>query len=134
MLRWDALDGTLIGLCDVDVHAGTATITLASGLDRAERNAVLAHELVHLERGGGVDYAGSPPSWQAVVAREERIVDREVARRLVPPRELHRLARARRSTGDPVTIDDVIEEFDVPEWVARDAVDLSRRRATPPRA
>src|SRR3954453_10260337 len=52
-------------------------------LDPDERNAVLAHELVHDERGGGIDAAYMPPGWDAVVAREEDLVEREVARRLV---------------------------------------------------
>src|SRR4051812_40782830 len=132
-LRWAAFDGGLIGLCDVDADDGP-TITLAADLTRTERNAVLAHELVHLERGGSVDYAGSPPTWRAVVAREERIVDLEVAIRLVPACELRRFVRTRTGAGEAVTIDDVMEEFDVPHWVASDALDqLSRRRAAPPR-
>jgi hypothetical protein len=137
VLRQAALGGTLIGFCDAGEGRGPPTITLARTLDRVERNAVLAHELVHLERGGGIDFAGAPRSWRAVVEREEHIVDREVARRLVPLQELRRFANARAEAGEAVTVDDVMEEWDVPHWVARDAVEaflVSRRRATPPRA
>ena len=125
VLRRVALDGTLLGLCEIDDHGGT-TVTLDVTLAGAERDAVLAHELVHAERGGGIDYVDAPPGWGAVVAREERIVDLEVARRLVPAEELARFARARASTGDAVTVDDVMDEWDVPEWVAWDALSLRR--------
>ncbi len=47
----------------------------------------MAHELVHDERGGGVTAAGMPREWGPVVAREERRVDAEVARRLLPVAE-----------------------------------------------
>lgn len=129
VLQRAALGGTLLGLCDPGGGDAGPTITLERELTSEEGRAVLAHELVHLERGGGVDYAGSPPSWQAIVEREERIVDLEVARRLVPAPELQRFARARVEAGEVVTIDDVMEEWGVPHWVARDALDLSRRRA-----
>jgi hypothetical protein len=134
VLRHAPLAGTLIGLCDVGADGrGPATITLACDLTRRERTAVLAHELVHLERGGGIDYEGAPAAWNSVVAREERIVDREVACRLVPEAELRRFARARAGVDEPITIDDVMEEWDVPEWVARDAC-VNQPRAGPPRA
>jgi hypothetical protein len=119
-LRFAHLEEPLIGLCDVDA-AGGPLITLADDLTRSERNAVLAHELIHLERGGGIGFVGAPPSWRAVVEREELIIDREVARRLVPTAELRRFARARAAIDEPITVDDVMEEWDVPEWVARDA-------------
>jgi hypothetical protein len=124
-LRFTRLVDPLIGLCDVDADGGP-TITLANNLTRAERNAVLAHELVHLERGGGIDHDGAPPSWRDVVAREEAIVDREVARRLVPTGELRRFLHQRAALGEAVTVDDVMREFDVPDWVALDALALAR--------
>lgn len=111
-LRWARLDG-LLGHLDGD------TITLHEDLDRVERNAVLCHELIHEERGGGIDHPGMPAGWSAVVAREELLVDREVAARLIPEDELVEFVRSRGSVG-PVTVAEVAEEFDVPEWVARD--------------
>jgi hypothetical protein len=96
--------------------ADAEVILIDRTLGRAERNAVLAHELVHQERGGGAGYAGQPATWDAVVAREERNVDIEVARRLVPPDEL---AAWVGSHSEPVTAEMVAEHFDVPLWVVR---------------
>lgn len=106
-LRWATLDG-LLGY--LEHH----TIVL----DRRERNAVLAHELVHEERGGGIDHPGMPAGWQAIVAREELIVDREAARRLIPTDELAAFIAARVSIG-PVTVEELADEFDVPTWLVR---------------
>ncbi len=132
VLEWAGFEGTLLGLCDIDERGG-CTITLSSALDRRERNAVLAHELVHAERGGGIDYVGAPPAWAAVVAREEQCVDRVTACRLVPTAELREFARARTSTGDAVTAVDVMEEWDVPDWVAWDAYDAAHSPGGPRR-
>lgn len=62
-------------------------IVVDRSLPRIERNAVLAHELIHDERGH-VD----PVLGELEVRREERRVDREVARRLVPFDELRAFA------------------------------------------
>ena len=100
-------------------HAdGSVVVELDDRLDRIERNAVLAHELVHEERGGSIDFVGSAPSWAAVVAREELWVDREVARRLVPADELASFIARRGSIDEATTVADVAAEFDVPKWVA----------------
>lgn len=107
------------GGCLVRRPNGQAWILLDAGLSPAERRAVLAHELVHLERGSA-RYDGAPPTWDDVVAREELLVDRIVAERLVPADELRTFAAARAELG-PVTVEDVAEHFDVPVWVAREA-------------
>lgn len=104
------------------------TIRLDPRLDRRQRRAALAHELVHLERGGGVTCAGMPATWVPLRQREEQRVNREVARRLVPPAELDALVESRRSVG-PVTSEVVADEFDVPEWVAGIALDMSHGRS-----
>jgi hypothetical protein len=101
-------------------------IVLAQSLERTERTATLAHELVHDERGGGAGYRGQPDSWAAVVARDERQVDDEVARRLVPSLELGRLWRRTRSVGDTLEPWDVAAAFDVPVAVAARALELHR--------
>lgn len=101
-----------------------AAIVLDDRLDRQERRAVLAHELIHDERGGSIERPGMPRTWDDVVRREELIIDREVARRLVPPDELSRFARAREELGESIGAAEVAEEFDVPEWVAMDALKL----------
>lgn len=103
-----------------------AAIVVDVDLDQQARNAVLAHELVHDERGGGIDAPYMPASWADVVVREERFVEREVARRLVPPAELDAFVERRRQLEEPVMVGDVVEEFDVPAWVAAEAV--HRRR------
>ncbi|HJR24458.1 MAG TPA: hypothetical protein VJ804_03230, partial [Acidimicrobiales bacterium] len=85
----------------------------------------LAHELVHVERG-----VGYPAATPATMEREEAIVRREVAVRLVPLAALGDLV-ARRSDVEPVTAALVAEEFDVPEDVAREALlALCQRAAT----
>lgn len=72
-LRWAHLP---IGRL-AETNFDTKTITLAHGLDQAERRSTIAHELEHIERG----YA--PCS-----AREECAVDRDAARKLIGVRAL----------------------------------------------
>lgn len=107
-----------------------AAIMIDRSLPPRERHAVLAHELVHLERGVSA-HAGGPEAWQAVRAREERIVDRIVAERLVPLDELEDLV-ARRSTVGPVTVEDVADEFDVSADVAANAINILKAHKTTP--
>jgi hypothetical protein len=99
---------------------GRDHITIDSRAGRRERSALLAHELVHVERG-----VGYPWATEATMEREEAIVRRETARRLVPTDELAALV-ARRSEVEPVTASLVAEEFDVPERVAQEALRLLR--------
>ena len=111
-------------------------IVLARALGRVERNATLAHELVHDERGGGAAFRGQPRTWDAVVARDEHQVDDEVARRLVPAADLARLWRRARTVDGCLSPADVSAAFDVPDTVAARALVLQRprrRRARTPR-
>jgi hypothetical protein len=85
---------------------------------------ILAHELVHDERGGGADLPGMPSSWGDVVTRDEKTVDDEVARRLVPVDQLARFVAARCSLGEGGTAQDVADEFDVPVELAARALRL----------
>lgn len=94
---------------------GTEWVYLDHRLGRVERNAVLGHELIHLERG--VPHVGCP---QALRDKEEATVRQITAERLVPPGELAAFVRARTPVG-PVTVSDVCEEFDVPRDVAEEA-------------
>lgn len=94
-------------------------IVLDDRLGQVERNAVLAHELVHHERGGGAFRPGQPDLWAAVVARDEAAVDAEVARRLVPPDELAAYVARRVDLGECVMAWEIADEFTVPERVAR---------------
>jgi hypothetical protein len=95
---------------------GQDHITIDARADRRLRRALLAHELVHVERG-----VGYPLATERTMQREEAIVRRETARRLVPPQELSELV-ARRGEVEPITAALVAEEFDVPEPVAADAL------------
>lgn len=91
-------------------------ITIEATATRRERAALLAHELVHLERG-----IGFPLATERTMQREEAIVRRETARRLVPPNELRTLI-ARRAEVEPITAALVAEEFDVADGVAAEAL------------
>ncbi len=103
-------------------RGGRAALIIDPRLSRRDRNAALAHELVHDERGGGADHAGMPPSWAPVVARDEAAVDQEVARRLVPLDELVKFCEVAVLLDLGVTAFDVAEHFDVPEPVAARAL------------
>ena len=95
---------------------GTADIYLDVRLSRRERRCVLAHELVHDERG--IAYTQNTP--RALVQVEERAVDREVVRRLVPPDELLDLLRA----SQPIALEvwEISEHFDTDRRTARAAL------------
>lgn len=99
-------------------------VLLDPTLGRIERNAVLAHELVHLERG--ILYCPSTPP--ALVAKEEAAVEAIVADRLVPPALLQQFILAMAEV-DGVTVADVASEFEVPLDVAERA--LQRFTAMP---
>lgn len=106
-----------------------AAIVLEVELDRRERRAVLAHELVHDERGGGCVAHGMPEGWMAVVVRDELAVQREVARWLVPRDDLVTfMERVTLEDTVGVTAWEVAEEFDVPEDVALTALRLFSSR------
>ena len=100
-------------------------ITIDERATRRERRALLAHELIHVERG-----IGHPVATAATMEREEAIVRRETALRLVPLDELADLV-TRRDGVEPVTAALVGEEFDVPEPVALEALHALARGARP---
>ena len=89
-------------------HWPSLTITLRPGLTQAQRRSVLAHELVHVERGP------FPPGWEW---QEEQRVRVLAARRLIP---LDRLIDAVRWTEDPA---EMADELWVDEAVLRDRLD-----------
>ncbi|MCU1453101.1 MAG: hypothetical protein JWN46_1247 [Acidimicrobiales bacterium] len=121
LFRLDPVAATLGG--GLLARRGDRTaIVIDPALDRRRRRCALAHELVHDERGGGCDRVDAPPSWDAVVHREELRVDREVAARLVPAGELAHFLQARVEVGDPAALWEVAEEFDVDEATAARAV------------
>jgi hypothetical protein len=82
-------------------------ILLEESLDRRSRREVLAHELVHAERG-----VGWPHATAATMELEEERVWRIALARLAPPAEVTAFLVERASVG-PVTVADVAEEFDL---------------------
>lgn len=100
----------------IEIVGGYEVITLHHDLDPVERNAGLAHEIIHAERG--VPPVDCPP---LLLAKEETAVRRETARRLVPLDELRAFVAARAEFG-AVTAGDVGEEFEVPIDVALEAM------------
>lgn len=97
-------------------------ILLDPSLGRRERNEVLAHELVHAERG-----IGRPDAALATMELEEERVWRIALDRLVPPSELRAFVE-RRATVGAVPIDDVAEEFDLSPAAAARVVLLASAR------
>lgn len=119
-LVWADIPSGATGACfELD---GRTVVVVSHGLRRRQRNATLAHELIHSERG--IFYTPTTP--RRLVEKEERAVDLEVARRLVPADELERFV-AERLTIEPVTVAMVADEFDVPHAVARRAMIMMRR-------
>lgn len=93
---------------------GRDEILIEETLGRRARREVLAHELVHVERG-----VGWPAATPATMQAEEERVWREALTRLAPPDQVLAFARERASV-DAVTVYDVADEFDLtPETAAR---------------
>lgn len=123
-LMWGHL-GTQKGRID-DMPNGRRQITLDVDLSPVERRAVLAHELVHDERG--ILFLPSTPT--ALVEKEEAYVRDETARRLVPADLLDDFVTWRLDDGRPVMWRDIAEEFEVPRDVAERAVEMSLQRGS----
>ena len=101
----------------------TATVVLLDDrLGLEQRNVALAHELVHDERG--LLPAGCPDH---VVAREEGLVDDEVARRLVPVEEMLAIAARCDRLDEHLEAWELAEIFGVTEAVAHRAVAMLER-------
>lgn len=97
-------------------------IVLDERLDRRARQEVLAHELVHAERG-----VGWPDATAATMELEEERVWRIALRRLAPPEEISRFLALRGTVG-PVTIADLAEEFDLSPHAAERVAHLYAAR------
>jgi hypothetical protein len=70
-LRWERLPDGIFG----ETCFATKTVTLTTGLDQAQRRCTIAHETQHILRG-------LPPT--GMEGWEEELVDRNVARLLLP--------------------------------------------------
>lgn len=112
VLEWSRLPDNMLGAY-VEKAGGVRTIVLDERLDREERRATLCHELIHAERG---------------ITGEERFDERgvedEVARRLVPFDELAAMWEVATLNDLPVEPWMLAEKFDVPDDVAERAMRL----------
>lgn len=113
-LEWRFLPDDLDGLYCPNGD-GTATIIIDANLGRTERNVTLCHELVHHRFG-----------ITGVERLDERGVEDEVARLLVPVDELAQLVASICDDGTPVMAWEVAEAFDVTDEVAERACRLLR--------
>lgn len=104
-------------------------ILVSRALSPAERLAALAHELVHMERGGGCHDPYLPEAMRPLTVREEERVERVVADWLLPPEQLQ-LFVDRRAELEPITVAVVAEEFEVAEHVAERAMRQLKDRRT----
>jgi len=128
------------GLMGGGLHArrgSVGVIVVDPQLGEADRRAVLTHELIHHERGDPVAGVEAPVGLEVLRDREERAVDDEVARRLVPV-ELLRDLVCRVDDQDPdadgpgIGPSEVAEHFEVPTAVALRALERLARDYTPP--
>ena len=128
------------GLMGGGLHArrgAVGVIVVDPQLGEADRRAVLTHELIHHERGEPVAGPEAPAGLELLRDREERAVDDEVARRLVPV-DLLRVLVGRAddegpdATGAGIGPSEVAEHFEVPPAVARRALERLARDYSPP--
>jgi hypothetical protein len=123
------------GLMGGGLHArrgGLGVIVVDPQLGEADRRAVLTHELIHHERGAPVAGVEAPAGLEVLRDREERAVDDEVARRLVPADLLRDLVgrvddQGPDATGAGIGPSEVAEHFDVPPAVALRALERLAR-------
>lgn len=100
-----------------------AVIMVAPELGPAEQAEAVTHELVHEERDRPGWSRDLPASMRPLVAREERRVRYEVARRLVDLDDLWEFCVGMADVGLGVTAADVSERFDVTVSVATVALE-----------
>lgn len=116
----DPIADTTGGACYLLID-GRAIIVLSPSLDEAQRRCAIEHELQHHHLG-----IVHPPATPATMETVERMVRRQVHRRLVP---LHALeAFTADQLGEAVTTGMVMAEFGVDRTVARDALERLRAR------
>lgn len=106
----------------------TAVIAVDRDLPPAERDAVIAHERAHHERGGSGHRADAPEGWHVAVAREEARVDGLVAERLAPDPVVHQVVRRLGDLGEAVTAQGVADELGVSRSVAQRSLHRLQQR------
>lgn len=95
-----------------------AFIVIDPDLTGPQRQWVIAHESTHLRRGILTTSADMPPTWNAVIRKEEHLVDLDVAHKLVDPAELRSVVTTLLAAGEPVTPATVAAELGVAEPLA----------------
>jgi hypothetical protein len=94
-------------------HRGRPVILLLEQMHPVDRLCTLAHEVAHVQRGGGVDLPGAPASWGPVVARDEAATEMLAATQLVPPAALSAWVDAQADVGEAVGPMEVAQEWGV---------------------
>lgn len=122
-LEWAWLPGRN---AEIEEYAdGSRVITLGLGQDPCDRRAALAHELVHDDTG--LLFEPDTPAY--LVSKGEMFVDRETARRLVPIDELEVAVKRAVLDGECVGWREVADWFEVPRYVAEEAMRQLEQRA-----
>lgn len=126
-VRLAALPSGVNGACRE--RDGHAVILLSSLLDQVERSITLAHELIHLDRGGGCPSGLPGMLWDPVTAREEAAVDSAVATDLLPADRFDAWIAAEVALDHQVDALLVSIEWAVPTRIAVLALAAAERRA-----
>lgn len=101
---------------------GTIAIALDANLGQNERCWTLAHELIHISRGGSCKRTPGATFWEAMTVKEEAHVNAVACDLVVPPRLLAvEVERALTLDEDP-DLAEVADRFWVPKAVARYAL------------
>lgn len=113
----ERMTGDLLG----EARDGGAVIALRAGTSAAQRRCTLAHEIVHLERG-----LRDCGQW---LHREEQVVHRTAARRLITVAELVAAIRDLGGTDDPGALAQALDVDRETLSVRLAALDRNERRA-----
>lgn len=119
-IRTSIIADTTGGACYV-LLPGRAVIVLSPSLNDAQRRCAIAHEMEHHHLG-----VVTPPATNATMETVERMVRRQVHRRLVPLPALEAFTADHHD--ESVTTGMVAVEFGVDRTVARDALERLRAR------
>lgn len=99
--------------------SGMIAIALDGNLTQNERSWTLAHELIHISRGGGCKRLPGTSFWETMTDQEEAQVNAVACDLIVPPRLLAtEVERALTLDEDP-SVDDLADRFWVPQAVVK---------------